>query len=413
MAGEWTSAQLKDIAAQSDRAFAMGPFGSNIRAENYRESGVPVIRGTNLGEAGEAPFMPYDFVFLSEEKADELSSSSAVPKDIVFVAQGTVGKVGIVPTNTPYRRFVLSQNLMKVTVNPERADPRFVFYFFRSPAGQHEIMSRVNPTGVPCISKPLTSLRQFGIRLPDDVAEQRAIARILGSLDDKIELNRRMNETLEATAQALFKSWFVDAVKDGLPDGWRVSKVGAELVTLLGGTPSRSEPLYWQGGIIPWINSGKANEFRVVEPSEYITQAGMENSATKMLPARTTIVAITGATLGQVSLLEIAACANQSIVGVLGSEQLPSEYVYFWFKANIDDLVSRQTGGAQQHVNKNNVNDLDLLCPLSTVMRGFVRLVRPLFDRIRDNCLESSDLAAVRDALLPRLMSGEISPVPG
>ena len=210
MVAEWIETQLQAIAADSGRAFAMGPFGSNIKAENYRESGVPVIRGTNLGECGDAPFIPDDFVFLTEDKADQLASSNAGPNDIVFVAQGTVGKVGIIPTDTPHRRFVLSQNLMKVTVNPERADPRFIFYFYRSSFGQHEIMSRVNPTGVPCISKPLTSLRQFRVRLPSDVQEQRAIAHILGTLDDKIELNRRMNETLEAIARTLFKSWFVD-----------------------------------------------------------------------------------------------------------------------------------------------------------------------------------------------------------
>jgi type I restriction enzyme, S subunit len=99
---------------------------------------------------------------------------------------------------------------MKVTINPDLADPHFVFYFYRSSSGQYELRSRVHPTGVPCISKPLTSLRQFGVRLPADVQEQRAIADILGTLDDKINLNRRMNATLEAIAQALFKSWFVD-----------------------------------------------------------------------------------------------------------------------------------------------------------------------------------------------------------
>ena len=210
MVGKWIETQLDEIAAKSDRAFAMGPFGSNIKAENYRESGIPVIRGTNLGECGESPFIPRGFVYLTEDKADELRSSTAIPNDIVFVAQGTVGKVGIVPTDTPYRRFILSQNLMKVTVNPERADARFVFYYYRSYLGQHEIMSRVNPTGVPCISKPLTSLRQFHIRMPSDIHEQRAIAHILGALDDKIELNRNRNQTLEGIAQALFKSWFVD-----------------------------------------------------------------------------------------------------------------------------------------------------------------------------------------------------------
>jgi type I restriction enzyme S subunit len=268
------------------------------------------------------------------------------------------------------------------------------------------------------------------------LGEQRAIAHILGTLDDKIGLNRRMNETLDAMTRALFTSWFVDfdpvrAKAEGrdpglpepladlfpnsfedselgeIPKGWEVGRLGDRAVTLLGGTPSRKEPAYW-GGDVPWINSGKANEFRIIEPSEFISQAGLESSATKLLPERTTVIAITGATLGQVSLAEIATCANQSIVGVLGSSSLPSVYIYFWIKENIDRLIASQTGGAQQHINKNNVNDLLTVCPSEFVMRAFYATASPMFDRIKQSCFESQTLGSVRDALLPKLTSGEV-----
>lgn len=281
--------------------------------------------------------------------------------------------------------------------------------------------------------------------------EQQAIACILGALDEKIELNRKMNKTLEEMARAIFKSWFVDfdpvrakaSVRRAHPDwtdeqisraacahlkpeiaglfpdsfedselgeipkGWRASKLGAEVSTVLGGTPSRAEPAYW-GGDVPWINSGKANEFRVIEPSEFITRAGLESSATKVLPERTTIIAITGATLGQISLAEISTCANQSVVGVLGTDLLPSEFIYFWTKEHVDDLLAWQTGGAQQHINKNNVNDLPVLCPSKTAISAFITAARPVFDRIKACCTESHTLAALRDTLLPKLISGEL-----
>jgi type I restriction enzyme S subunit len=112
--------------------------------------------------------------------------------------------------------------------------------------------------------------------------------------------------------------------------------------------------------------------------------------------------------LGQVSLLEIEACANQSVVGVIGSKQLPNEFVYFWVKENIDILISWQTGGAQQHINKNNVNALGILCPSKDVIRAYTAAVRPMFDVIRNNCFESRTLAELRDALLPKLLSGEL-----
>jgi len=245
---------------------------------------------------------------------------------------------------------------------------------------------------------------------------QHTIAKILSDLDEKIELNRQMNKALESIAQAIFKRWFVEfefpgCVKakfiNGLPEGWRISNIGKELITVLGGTPSRTESKYWDKGTIPWINSGKANEFRVIEPSEFITQEGLDSSATKLMPEKTTIIAITGATLGQVSYLEISTCANQSIVGILPSNRFPGEFLYFWIKNNVDSLISWQTGGAQQHINKNNVNDFELLCPSEQVMQEYLAVVKPIFEQIKLNCLESKALISVRDSLLPKLMSGK------
>lgn len=266
--------------------------------------------------------------------------------------------------------------------------------------------------------------------------EQRAIARTLGALDDKIETNRKMNATLESIAQALFQSWFIDftpvhAKSKGrtpglppqiaalfpsefedsslgpIPRGWRISRIGEEVTTILGGTPSRIKPEYW-GGTIPWINSGKTNDFRVTSPSEFITQEGLDSSSTKILPPRTTILAITGATLGQISLTEFETCANQSIAGILGNSKLPSEFIYFWSKARIDDLLAWQTGAAQQHINKTNVNNLPVLCPGEAVIISYLDQVRPLFDCIKTRCYESLSLATIRDALLLKLLSGEL-----
>ena len=210
MESERSTITLEKIAAPVGRPFAMGPFGSNIKAENYVQYGVPVIRGVNLNDCGEIPFNDFGYVYLTDAKASELRSSTAHPGEIVFVAQGSVGRVGLIPQSSGFEKFILSQNMMKVTIDPSLASPRYVYYYFRSHLGQHEIMAYVNPTGVPCISKPLTSLRSFKVILPTTLSNQHAIAHILGSLDDKIELNRKMNRTLEAMARAIFKSWFVD-----------------------------------------------------------------------------------------------------------------------------------------------------------------------------------------------------------
>src|SRR5438132_13303268 len=154
MVAEWPVVCLEEVASTDRKGFAMGPFGSNIRSENYQRSGVPVLRGVNLGSDGS---IDGELVYLSAAKAEELKNSQALPGDLVFVAQGTVGRVGLVPDETRFQKIVLSQNLMKFSCDRSKCDPRFLYYYFISADGQHTISSHVNPTGVPCISQPLSS----------------------------------------------------------------------------------------------------------------------------------------------------------------------------------------------------------------------------------------------------------------
>ena len=204
--------------------------------------------------------------------------------------------------------------------------------------------------------------------LPDRATQDRIVA-ILSSIDDKIELNRRINANLEQQAQALYKSWFVDYEPFGgkMPEDWREGTLGEICTCYLGGTPSRTKSEYWSGNI-PWINSGEVNKFRIIEGSEFITELGLKNSATKLLPKKTTVLAITGATLGQVSLLEIDSCANQSVIGILENKCIPYEFIYPLIKNDIDKIIRHQTGGAQQHINKNNIESHRVIIPDTKTM---------------------------------------------
>ena len=176
---------------------------------------------------------------------------------------------------------------------------------------------------------------------------------------------------------------------------------------VLGGTPGRSNEEYW-GGNIPWINSGEVNKFRILNPSEYISEKGLGNSATKMMPSKTTVVAITGATLGQYSLLEIPSCANQSVVGIIPNSRMPYEFIYPFIAHKMDDLLAHQTGGAQQHINKQNVESLAVEVPTKEQMATYIKTVSPLYTLIGQNEFEIKVLTELRESLLPKLMSGEI-----
>lgn len=291
-------------------------------------------------------------------------------------------------------------------------DPKFLYYLCQT-------MPFANFGGgsaVPTLNR--NHIHPLETKIPVKVEDQRRIASILSSLDRKIELNNKINADLEEMAQAIFKNWFVDfePFKDGkfvdselgmIPEGWKVGTLGEFCKCLLGGTPSRSKEEYWNGEV-NWINSGEINKFRILEASEKITELGLAKSATKLLPKKTTVLAITGATLGQVSLLEIDTCANQSVIGVLENAEVPYEYIYPFIKDRIEMLIQHQTGGAQQHINKDNVESLIFLLPAINVLEDYISLVSPMYKRIESQCFENLYLSTLRDTLLPRLMSGEL-----
>ena len=291
-------------------------------------------------------------------------------------------------------------------------DPKFLYYLCQT-------MPFANFGGgsaVPTLNR--NHIHPLETKIPVKVEDQRRIASILSSLDRKIELNNKINADLEEMAQAIFKNWFVDfePFKDGkfvdselgmIPEGWKVGTLGDFCKCLLGGTPSRSKEEYWNGDV-NWINSGEINKFRILEASEKITELGLSKSATKLLPKKTTVLAITGATLGQVSLLEIDTCANQSVIGVLENTEIPYEYIYPFIKDRIEMLIQHQTGGAQQHINKDNVESLIFLLPAKNVLENYISLVGPMYKRIESQCFENLYLSTLRDTLLPRLMSGEL-----
>jgi type I restriction enzyme, S subunit len=205
MPDEWRDVLLEDLAAPVRNALVGGPFGSDLVSSDYEPAGIPVIRGENLSDGR---WVRGDFVFVSIEKAKKLEANTASALDIIFTQRGAnhYRQVAVVPANEQ-RRFVISQSQMKLTVNRRLADPMFVYYAFRAPKQQEYLLRNAIQTGVPHTN--LSILRKTPLRIPS-VETQSGIARILGELDDKIELNRRMNETLEAMARALFKSWFVD-----------------------------------------------------------------------------------------------------------------------------------------------------------------------------------------------------------
>ena len=203
LAREWSTATIEDISEK----VAMGPFGSSIKVSTFVPDGVPIISGQHLHgvRVDDSP----GFNFISHEHAQRLANANVKRGDIVFTHAGNIGQAAYIPNSSMFDRYVISQRQFYMRCDRSKAIPEFIALFFKSPEGRHKLLANASQVGVPSIARPVTYLRTLKMSIPP-LPEQRAIAHILGTLDDKIELNRRMNETLEAMAQALFKSWFVD-----------------------------------------------------------------------------------------------------------------------------------------------------------------------------------------------------------
>jgi len=203
---EWPIKTIAECASPEPYSTQIGPFGKALMAKEYTVSGVPVLRGVNVN-AGR--FYDDGFVFISEEKADELAKYESYPGDVLLVHKGTLGEIGLMPESRKHSRYIMGNSMMRVRCDRAKLLPEYLYYWLTSSDGQHYLFSRVSQVGVPQLQRPLTTLREAAFPVPP-LPQQRRIAHILGTLDDKIELNRRMNRTLEAIARAIFKSWFID-----------------------------------------------------------------------------------------------------------------------------------------------------------------------------------------------------------
>lgn len=218
---------------------------------------------------------------------------------------------------------------------------------------------------------------------------------ILGSIDDKIENCNISSLKLEKLILTTYKK-FINSLTDV-----KKIKIGDICKCILGGTPSRDNSSYWNGNI-NWINSGELNNFRITKPSEKITEPGLMKSNTCLIPKNNVMIAITGATLGQVSLSCIDTCTNQSIVSIIENENLKSEFIYPLIKEKIIDLKNLQTGGAQQHINKGNIENFEFDLPNYDKLKKYYVKVSPLYEKITKNCFLIEKLNELKQLYLKK-----------
>ena len=300
----------------------------------------------------------------------------------------------------------------------------------------HDINGMDSGSAIPSTSRD--AFYALPVMLPP-LDEQRAIAHVLGTLDDKIELNRRMNETLEQMARAIFKSWFVDfdpvrAKAEGrqpagmdaqtaalfpegfeeselgeIPEGWRVAPIG-DVATVVGGSTPRTDTSAFWGGTIHFCTPKDLANLTapvLLDTERCITEAGLQQISSGLLPKGTLLLS-SRAPIGYLAIAEIPVAVNQGFIAMVCDGEMPNYYLLYWARQNMDTIIANANGTTFLEISKKNFRPIPVVVPSHKVVAAFVRIVEPLYERIVNNLKESRTLAAIRDALLPKLMSGEI-----
>jgi type I restriction enzyme S subunit len=302
-----------------------------------------------------------------------------------------------------------------VRPNPSKVDSRFLLYYFLSFGWRRVVESSVI-NGATVDRVPLEKFPDFPVRLPD-VDRQRAIADVLSAYDDLIGNNTRRLALIEQAMKSLFDEWFVrfryphqtqQKVIKGIPEGWQSGKVQDFYDTASGGTPSRKVPSFFDG-TIPWVKTQELNNGYIFKTQEYITEKALSESAAKLFPKGTVLVAMYGATIGETAILGVDAATNQACCALLPrDERASSAHAFIFFLTNQRGLVSLSQGAAQNNVSQAVIRQYPMLMPPIALMRSFTEFVTPLLDQFRVLQEQQARLTRARALLLPRLMDGRI-----
>lgn len=380
-------------------------YGKGLRGYGDSTGGVPVY-GTN-GPVGwtDEPLAPGPGVILGRKGAYRGVHFSRKPFFVIDTAYYVVPKTEL--------------------------DMRWLYYAMI----YHKLGEIDDGSPIPSTTRSAVYPREIDV---PKINEQRAIAAILGALDDKIDLNSQMNETLEATVRAFFKSWFVDfdpvrakmegrgtglaadvaaLFPDGLdeeevgqlPKGWAVSSIGQEVDVMGGNTPSTKDTDYWGGqcAFATPKDLSNLNAPLLLATERHLTEAGVNRVSSGLLPSGTVLMS-SRAPIGYVAISSIPVCVNQGFAAMVCRRSIGPIYAYFWTLFSMDEIKSRASGSTFPEISKSAFREIKFVRPPELLSDTFEKWAAPLFDRISINLHNSQTLSQTRDLLLPKLMSGEI-----
>jgi len=453
MTCEWKPVALGDVADTRN--------GAGIKQAFFSESGVPLARVSNFTDSS---IDLEGCIRVASEHARRWESHRLEEGDVVVATVGSwppnwasvVGKAVRVPRSA--QGAIQNQNTCCVIARPGTTDQRFLFYQLRTREfaryAANAAAGSANQARL-----PVANLERYEFQLPP-IEEQRRIAHILGTLDDKIELNRRMNRTLEAIARAIFKSWFVnfDPVIDNalaagrsipkqfaeraagrarlthgkshlpenihrlfpdefqdselgpIPKGWEVTKIGAVCTIINGGTPSTKIPDYWEPEEIAWATPTDITALDssiISTTARRISKAGLENSGAKLLPAGAVLVT-SRATIGYSAISSVPIATNQGFKSIVCGDAVASLFMLQVVRELQPEIINLASGSTYPEINASTFRAIRFVLPHRDLVSAYQKLANGLFRRIELNGTNKHALAGIRGSLLPWLLSGEL-----
>ncbi|MBY8271910.1 restriction endonuclease subunit S [Vibrio fluvialis] len=433
MSCNWQMITLDKIATHQ-KGFA-------FKSKDYIDFGVPVVRVSNFTMDS---IDCSDLKYVDQSVAQKNASVQLVENDVVIATVGSwptnpasvVGKTVYVPKNVD--GSLLNQNAVRLRVKSnEESDQLFLYYLLKNKDFSDYIVSTAQGSANQA-SITLKDIYGYEFAYPEP-HHRKVIAGHLSSIDRKITLNTQTNQTLEQMAQAIFKSWFVDfdPVKakmngeqpegmdaataslfpekldseTGLPEGWKLSEIGDEVTVVGGGTPSKKSDDFWVDGHIHWTSpkdlSGVQDKV-LLDTASKVTEAGLKKISSGLLPVDTVLLS-SRAPVGYLALAKVPMAINQGYIAMKCEKQLPPEFVIQWCVHRMDEIKQRASGSTFAEISKKSFKPISVVVPSEDTLNAYKKIVKPLYDAITSNARQNEQLSSLRDTLLPKLLSGELS----
>ena len=382
---EWKNICLSDVLL--DKGYIRGPFGSALKRGDMKTAGIPVY------EQQHAIYNNREFrYYIDEQKFEDMKRFQVKKDDLIISCSGTIGRVSIIDDNDP--KGIISQALLLLRVNKNMILPLYLKYYLSSREGYNAIISRSSGSVQINIAKR-NVIEQIPFKLPN-IEIQSKIVGILKSIDDKIKLNNDINNNLEQQAQTIYQQMFIDNPD---PD-WIEGSLSDIANITMGQSPSGSS--YNVDGIGAIFFQGRAEfGFRFPTIRLYTIEP-------KRMAYANDILMSVRAPVGDLNVAHNDCCIGRGLAAIHSKTNHQSfvHYTMFSMKKQLD--VFNGEGTVFGSINRNSLNDMPILIPADEQIEKFELIVAPMDAAIRNNYDEICRLQAVRDSLLPRLMSGEL-----